>query len=267
MAASYPASLKSFSAKADGNTVFAAHVNELQEEVAALQSTLGTLPAGGSATVKDRIAAVESGKASTSHTHDHGTLTGLSDDDHPQYMLRNIGTTKGDILVYNGTSWVRQGVGTDGQVLRADSAQADGILWATPLAGDTFVRALANATTANYTATDTTYITLAFTIPATWAGWVLDVWGYSRNTHTSASSSQRVHTSVRLNGSAISLHVDTLYNIAGAFTNTTFTAGTTTQTGTGAQTVTITAELDALPSSGTFRFDAMSARCMAWRTA
>jgi hypothetical protein len=47
-------------------------------------------------------------------------------------------TTKGDIIVATGNATlVRQGVGTDGQVLTADSTQADGIIWATPSAGMT----------------------------------------------------------------------------------------------------------------------------------
>jgi hypothetical protein len=49
---------------------------------------------------------------------------------------KSIVTTKGDILVATGSGTiVRQGVGTDGQVLVADSAQADGVNWATPSAG------------------------------------------------------------------------------------------------------------------------------------
>lgn len=40
-------------------------------------------------------------------------------------------TTKGDILVATGSATlVRQGVGTNGQVLTADSTQADGVVWA-----------------------------------------------------------------------------------------------------------------------------------------
>ena len=41
-------------------------------------------------------------------------------------------TTKGDLLVATGSGTiVRQGVGTDGQVLTANSAQADGVEWTT----------------------------------------------------------------------------------------------------------------------------------------
>jgi hypothetical protein len=44
-------------------------------------------------------------------------------------------TTKGDIIVATGNATlVRQGVGTNGQVLTADSTQADGVIWATPSA-------------------------------------------------------------------------------------------------------------------------------------
>jgi hypothetical protein len=48
-------------------------------------------------------------------------------------------TTKGDIIVATGNATlVRQGVGTNGQVLTADSTQADGVIWATPASGSTF---------------------------------------------------------------------------------------------------------------------------------
>lgn len=44
-------------------------------------------------------------------------------------------TTKGDVFTHNGSADSRLGVGTDGQVLTADSAQALGIKWATPAGG------------------------------------------------------------------------------------------------------------------------------------
>jgi hypothetical protein len=45
-------------------------------------------------------------------------------------------TTKGDIIVATGNATlVRQGVGTNGQVLTADSTQADGVIWSTPAGG------------------------------------------------------------------------------------------------------------------------------------
>ena len=44
-------------------------------------------------------------------------------------------TTKGDVLVRNSTVPTRLGVGTNGQVLTADSAQATGLSWTTPSSG------------------------------------------------------------------------------------------------------------------------------------
>lgn len=42
---------------------------------------------------------------------------------------------KGQILVDNATNWVIRSVGTNGQVLTADSAEADGVKWATAAGG------------------------------------------------------------------------------------------------------------------------------------
>jgi hypothetical protein len=42
-------------------------------------------------------------------------------------------TTKGDTIVHNGTDNIRLAVGTDGKVLTADSAQASGLNWTSPL--------------------------------------------------------------------------------------------------------------------------------------
>ena len=56
-------------------------------------------------------------------------------------------TTKGDIIVATGNATlVRQGVGTNGQVLTADSTQADGVIWATPAAsGSTLLAVQTNS--------------------------------------------------------------------------------------------------------------------------
>lgn len=42
------------------------------------------------------------------------------------------GATKGDIVVFNGTAWVALPVGSNGQVLTANSGAAAGVEWATP---------------------------------------------------------------------------------------------------------------------------------------
>jgi hypothetical protein len=46
-------------------------------------------------------------------------------------------TTKGDIIVENGSNAVRLAVGTNNQVLTADSSEATGVKWATPAGGGT----------------------------------------------------------------------------------------------------------------------------------
>jgi microcystin-dependent protein len=76
MPAIYPGSIRSFSTKIDlTDTVFALHMNDVQSEITAIQSTLGTNPHIGattSTTVSDRAAALETGKSATTHTHDTG---------------------------------------------------------------------------------------------------------------------------------------------------------------------------------------------------
>jgi hypothetical protein len=78
-------------------------------------------------------------------------------------------TTKGDIIVATGNATlVRQGVGANGTVLTANSAQADGVEWATPVSGK--VLQVVYATTATQTANSTsTYAdtTLTATITPT----------------------------------------------------------------------------------------------------
>jgi hypothetical protein len=74
-------------------------------------------------------------------------------------------TTKGDIIVATGNATlVRQGVGTNGQVLTADSTQADGVIWSTPASSSP-----ANAAAyvgANESTTSTSFTALATAGPA-----------------------------------------------------------------------------------------------------
>jgi hypothetical protein len=55
-------------------------------------------------------------------------------------------TTKGDVTIHNGTNNIRVAVGSDTQVLTADSTQASGVKWATPsvTAADTESKNLIN---------------------------------------------------------------------------------------------------------------------------
>ncbi len=62
-------------------------------------------------------------------TTDHGTLTGLGDDDHLQYVLRSIVTTKGDLFVRDANAVNRLAVGMDGQLLIPDSPSTVGMKW------------------------------------------------------------------------------------------------------------------------------------------
>ena len=71
-----------------------------------------------------------------------------------QVVTKDIATTKGDIFVATGDSTVvRQAVGTDGQVLTADSAQTSGIKWASAAGGGAATNAF------NYTYSSTTNAT------------------------------------------------------------------------------------------------------------
>lgn len=80
------------------------------------------------------------GSSGSGGTTDHGSLSGLGDDDHTQYHndtrgdvrypLKSLLTTKGDLFVRDASTVNRLSVGTDGHILTADSAQALGVKWA-----------------------------------------------------------------------------------------------------------------------------------------
>lgn len=92
----------------------------------------------------ERIRRLEGGIAtypspSSVGTSDHGALTGTDDPtDHPWAVPYSLVDSKGDVLVALTDNQIAAlGVGTDGQVLTADSAQTLGVRWATPTTSST----------------------------------------------------------------------------------------------------------------------------------
>ena len=66
-------------------------------------------------------------------TTDHGALTGLTDDDHPQYLKETDVAAKGDIYAASANDTVGVlTVGANDKVLTADSTQALGVRWGKP---------------------------------------------------------------------------------------------------------------------------------------
>lgn len=58
----------------------------------------------------------------------HGDLSNLSADDHEQYLLHDrTGDAQGDILYYNGTTWVSLVAGTSGYYLKTQGSGSDPI--------------------------------------------------------------------------------------------------------------------------------------------
>lgn len=90
MAATYPVALKVFSTFHDyTDVIWAWSVNEMHDEIVAIESVLGTSPFTGTpyTTFAGAIQDLYANKAPSLHTHTHGTL--LDDNqgnDHPQYI-------------------------------------------------------------------------------------------------------------------------------------------------------------------------------------
>jgi len=104
MAASYPSSAKTFVTRAVGHTIQPAHVNDLQDEVTAVE--------------QDLLAGLPISRGGTGATTQAAAFGALAPS-----------TTLGDLIAYDGSAHVRLPVGTDGQVLGASSAEASGLAW------------------------------------------------------------------------------------------------------------------------------------------
>lgn len=125
MTASYPSSVKAFTTHVNVTEVIdAGHPNTLQEEVVAIENTLGTTPSVATAatatgwantatdytTVNARLANIEKGVVADAHT---------------QYVKNSIVTTTGDLLVGTGSATLgRIGIGANGTVLTSNGTTA-----------------------------------------------------------------------------------------------------------------------------------------------
>lgn len=70
MAATFPGGVKVFTTKQAGDQIASAHINDLQDEVVAVETEL---------------------RKTTGSVVSHGSLAGLSNNDHPQYLLAATG--------------------------------------------------------------------------------------------------------------------------------------------------------------------------------
>lgn len=138
------------------------------------------------------------------------------------YDALSPNTTKGDLEAHNGTNNVRFAVGTNGQVLTADSAQATGLSWTSPLTnpmsavGDLIRGGTSGAATRLAVGTDDQILTVVSGVPA----WRTGVKGRTAGTAISAGDvgqilNSNVSTVANYSASATYENVTTLSMTAG----------------------------------------------------
>ena len=125
-------------------------------------------------------------------------------------------TTKGDLIANNGSDNIRIAVGSDNQVLVADSTQASGVKWA---ASPFTSSAITDAATITPSITVSQYSITALAQPATFAN------------PAAGSNGQRLIIRIKDNGTARALTWDTSYRAVGSILPTSTVANKVTYVG------------------------------------
>lgn len=91
-------------------------------------SPVGTIAASDLQTAVAEVA-TDAAAALSSHESDTTSVHGITDTS--DLLLKSTATTKGDLFVATASATIaRQGIGSDGLFLKADSAQSTGVTWA-----------------------------------------------------------------------------------------------------------------------------------------
>ena len=129
MAASYPLSVKVFTPKTDLQDInFAEDINEIYDEVEAIEQTFGINPYLNLpyASLNAALTDLYLNKAPATHTHVHSTLSGdANGNDHPQYALLSGCTFTGPVKAPPG--WLGQHCATYGQLQALGIADVESV--------------------------------------------------------------------------------------------------------------------------------------------